>query len=409
MKTLALFKTFFFTILIISCTSDDSSTIVQEDTEQISQILINSYTPNQGFPNDVITINGENFNTLISNNTLLFNNVIANITSITTTQIKAEIPNEPAGNYNISLNVNDEIFTIGNFEILDNSKILVYSPLGQIHEVYTGSGECNLINTINYDFWSQGNLNVIDFSEDILYIADFSSSEFRILQYNLSTNTLETTSNTFSNIPELTSTNFPAITAINFNISDGLLYLLFAGDDQTNESFPYYLYTFNPQTEEFLNANLSFNLDIIRSAYISNNTWYLSSNNGLIINIDLQSSTTSSQLINKPLHKTFKYNNLLYGIYKNPSQIEATLTSLETSSGNLTDISNNTLGFLNPSGSGFINTQNEFIDFTIVSNNNNGFTNNGLYKYNLQDNTLYKVYLENQDLGYGTKILKELN
>ncbi|WP_299385452.1 IPT/TIG domain-containing protein [uncultured Lacinutrix sp.] len=409
MNNIKFLSILFFLLLITACSKDETKPVIT-DPLVVDQVTVNSYTPTQGYPEEIVTISGVNFDASITNNTVSFNNVLANIINITTTQISITVPNAPAGNYTITLNTNNENITVGNFEILEDSKILAFSPLGKLHEVFTGSGRSNLLDTIDFDFWSQGNLNLIDFSDDILYITDWSLSEYRILEYNINTQLLETTTNNYSNIPELTNTNFPAIVTSNFNTTDGLLYLLFAGDDIGNGNFPYYLYTFNPETEALINSNFSFDLDLIRSTFISNNTWYISSNNGTVKSINLQDNTIVSQTFNNPLHKVFKHNNQLYGLYKNPSQIEAKLALIDLTTGDLTDISSNTLGFLNPSGNGFKNTEDKFLDFTIVEDNDvNGFTNNGIYTYDILNNELHSVYLENQDLGYGTKILKELN
>jgi len=85
MRILLLFSV--LACLLISCKKDSPQKV-----DQSPRLSISSVNPVSGHPGDEITISGTGFNAAINSSTVKFNNVVATVSSVGVTSLKAKVP-----------------------------------------------------------------------------------------------------------------------------------------------------------------------------------------------------------------------------------------------------------------------------------------------------------------------------
>ncbi|GAA4279407.1 hypothetical protein GCM10022259_41320 [Aquimarina mytili] len=193
-------------VLLFSCSSDDSSPSIENMTQLPTIESVSTTTATAG---DVITITGKNFD---SNTTYVvkFNEVEGTVTEVTPTFLKAQVP-ENATSGDITLTSNGETIVVGSIQITPPtpttaSRLFGYIANDKIVELNIETGEeINTLITIGQDYFSD-----VTFSKSTNEIIGHLPSQTNMndeIFYKINVATGEATQKEYSGYERLIATN----------------------------------------------------------------------------------------------------------------------------------------------------------------------------------------------------------
>ncbi|MEM6517625.1 MAG: IPT/TIG domain-containing protein, partial [Bacteroidota bacterium] len=182
------FKTFRLLLLLflcISCSDEDSNP--EQPMQAENEINISALPVSSGFNNDIIIIEGENFNEFANEIVIKFSSTQAEILEILASQITVKVPlSLSVGIHTILLEYNEEILTVGEFTILQETELLTASSNGKIYSVGASTGSYDLIGEVDYEFLSfLLAINIIYDGENVYFFDTYGDEINQIIKYNL--------------------------------------------------------------------------------------------------------------------------------------------------------------------------------------------------------------------------------
>lgn len=138
----------------------------------VAEIIITSIIPDIGIEGDIVTINGKNFNENIHNNLVLFNDVVAEVKTATTTQLEVVVP-EGRSTVNVTVSVGKSKSTSLPFSYTVNKTTVIgISPAS----AFAGDEV-----TISGTFKTPTDENIVMFGDEQAQIMESSDSELRVI------------------------------------------------------------------------------------------------------------------------------------------------------------------------------------------------------------------------------------
>jgi len=167
------------TATLFNCSKDNGNASPDEDNSTSVHNII-SFSPTSGQEGEEVTITGTNFNSIINENTVKFNDVSATISSVTSTQIITSVP-VGATTGNIAVVIDDETVTSASAFTVDIETV----PVPIIANVNPTAGKAGTIVTITgNNFSTTISDNIVEFNGVQATINSASTTELEVIVPN---------------------------------------------------------------------------------------------------------------------------------------------------------------------------------------------------------------------------------
>lgn len=264
------------TLCFVSCnTSDDSSSPADENMNN-DTVIVEQLSTIQGFANDIVSIEGSNFLSQVSNMTVKLSSTVADIVTVTNDRIDFRVPsNLQETAHSVTLLLSENSYDLGLFNILSDTKFLAASSNGNIYELGALSGNTTLIGSTSYDFLSAFTpVNILKHENTVFFFDTYSPGESTLVNYNLINNTSESQELLFP--PEIVGDE-PGIIAFHYDITSNDIVAVVNENVISGFQNLNYVIRINPITYEVTYTGISFDLININSSLLKNNIIYASS------------------------------------------------------------------------------------------------------------------------------------
>jgi len=264
------------TICFAACNPSDDNSTPQDEQMDNNTIIVGQLSTNQGFANDIVSIEGSNFLSQASNITVRLSSSIADIVTVTNERIDFRIPyNLQESSHSVVLIISETNYDLGLFNILPDTKLLAASSNGNIYELGAQSGNTTLIGSTDYSFLSAFTpVNILKHDNTVYFFDTYSPGASTMVKYNLVNNSSESQELIF---PSEIIGNEPGIIAFHYDTASNDIVAVvnenvISGSQNTN-----YIVRINPNTYEVTYTGVSFELININSSLLRNNMLYASS------------------------------------------------------------------------------------------------------------------------------------
>ena len=388
-------------IFIQSCSEKD----VEEAIIKPS-IIIDSYSPVNGLPGDIITIIGENFGPTTTLNKVKFGDIDATILSSSTTQIEVEVPNNlTSTNSQITLIVDNETKTVGNFNILtDDFNYLTITSIGELFKIGNNTGYVESFGSINTGF--NFIMNTITNVSSKIYVVEYGYNPGPVNNLLIYDKITDQTEVVPLELPSSIVGEEPIIYTLEWDETNQRL-IGFLNTNGLGQGVPTsYLITINSNDYSVTNTGITFEQNSSTSMVLSNDKIYSASFDSDFMDINLSNNSFSTiefngeQLYATRLTKTDQTDILMAMKFDSNYEKGYNPVALDLTNKSITELSNSTdytYGFSNKTGKGFfinhtyVNIVSDY-DFSV------GVKNFGVISYDTQTEMFSFVKIRNDNL-----------